>query len=209
MRISHYFDRCSIWRRRTTEYSSASSPLLYLKRKINSLVNIQNLSLNSFLRKSGQAHATRAGFKIAVSEAEVMATQEQDLRLEILNTLLTTPHRKLELIWPVHRKLVEQDPRFYVRLGAWYHDHGDVRDHKEIFIVTLVLSSFEGHRDVGLALLRGLPPYEVVRVLDFVHGRKTERKRRAAPPGEAKVVAEHGLFRNPPGSLRTEIVRYL
>src|SRR5271157_764596 len=197
MRISHYFDRCSIWRRRTTEYSSASSPLLYLKRKINSLVNIQNLSLNSFLRKSGQAHATRAGFKIAVSEAEVMATQEQDLRLEILNTLLTTPHRKLELIWPVHRKLVEQDPRFYV----------------------------------GLALLRGLPPYQVVRVLDFIHGRKATRKVRATAAKEkgkgkdkaagvkasAKttagpeptVVEEFGLFRNPPRALRTEIVRYL
>ena len=56
MRISHYFDRCSIWRRRTTEYSSASSSLLYLKRKINSLVNIQTLSFNSFLRKSGWGH---------------------------------------------------------------------------------------------------------------------------------------------------------
>ena len=47
-----------------------------------------------------------------------MAANEQDLRLEILNTLLTTPHRKLEVIWPVHRELVEQDPRFYVRLVA-------------------------------------------------------------------------------------------
>src|SRR6516165_6186033 len=109
-----------------------------------------------------------------------MATAERDLRLEILNTLLTTPHRKLEQIWPVHKSLVERDPRFYVRLAAWYHDHGDVRDHKETFIVALVLSSFEGHRDVGLALLRGLPPYQVVRVLDFVHGRKQTRKVHAA-----------------------------
>ncbi len=68
-----------------------------------------------------------------------MVTHEHDLRLEILNTLLTTPHRELEQIWPVHRKLAEQDPRFYVRLAAWYHDHGDVRDHKEMFIITLVL----------------------------------------------------------------------
>ena len=105
---------------------------------------------------------------------------EQDLRLEILNTLLTTPHRKLELIWPVHRSLVEQDPRFYVRLAAWYQDHGDVRDHKEMFIITLALSAFEGHRDVGLAMLRGLPPYQVVRVLDFIHGRKSTRRVRAA-----------------------------
>jgi hypothetical protein len=102
--------------------------------------------------------------------------QEQDLRLDLLNTLLTTPHRKLDQIWPVHSEMVQKDPRFYVRLGAWYNDHGDVRDHKEMFIVTLVLSQFEGHRDVGLAMLRNLPPYEVVRVLDFIHGRKTTRK---------------------------------
>src|SRR5437773_228374 len=100
---------------------------------------------------------------------------EQDLRLEILNTLLTTPHRKLEAIWPVHRAMVAQDPRFYVRLAAWYADHGDVRDHKEMFVIGLVLSAFEGHRDVGLALLRQLPPYEVARVLDFIHGRKTNK----------------------------------
>jgi len=159
----------------------------------------------------------------------MMATAEQDLRLEILNTLLTTPHRKLEQIWPVHRSLVERDPRFYVRLAAWYHDHGDVRDHKEMFVVALVLSTFEGHRDVGLALLRSLPPYQVVRVLDFIHGRKATRKVRAIPaPANKKdasapqsratkvaatpvatTVEEFGLFRNPPRSLRTEIERYL
>src|SRR5215217_4109558 len=101
---------------------------------------------------------------------------EQDVRLRLLNTLLTTPHRKLEEIWPVHRDMVTRDPRFYVRLAAWYADHGDVRDHKEMFIVTLVQSDFAGHRDVGLAMLRQLPPYQVVRVLDFVHGRKKTRK---------------------------------
>jgi hypothetical protein len=161
-----------------------------------------------------------------------MATREQDPRLEILNTLLTTPHRKLEQVWPVHRQLVEQDPRFYVRLAAWYHDHGDVRDHKEMFTVTLILSTFEGHREVGLALLRTLPPYEVIRVLDFIHGRKTTRKVRASASrvkharedaGDgvtradqaggstpaAGVVEEFGLFRNPPRALRTEIARYL
>jgi hypothetical protein len=157
---------------------------------------------------------------------------EQDLRLGILNTLLTTPHRKLDQIWPVHRSMVEQDPRFYVRLAAWYDDHGDVRDHKEMFAVTLVLSSFDGHRDVGLALLRAMPPYQVVRVLDFIHGRKTPRKVRVAGAGQAgrgrqrqsggagaaspeaasaaqTVVEDFGLFRNPPRALKTEITRYL
>ncbi len=146
---------------------------------------------------------------------------EQDLRLNILNTLLTTPHRKLDAIWPVHREMVQLDPRFYVRLAAWYHDHGDVRDHKEMFIITLALSDFEGHRAVGLALLRGLPPYEVVRVVDFIHGRKTTRKVRAMSRGVKPldtsdnevpvqtVVEEFGLFRNPPRALKTEITRYL
>jgi hypothetical protein len=157
--------------------------------------------------------------------AAQQTNREQDLRLELLNSLLTTPHRELAKIWPIHQNMVAKDPRFYVRLAAWYADHGDVRDHKEMFIVTLVLSEFEGHRDVGLALLRALPPYEVVRVLDFIHGRKQTKKVRAAAPAgkkrakkEAKaevaapaqtVVEDFGLFRNPPRALKTEITRYL
>jgi hypothetical protein len=145
--------------------------------------------------------------------------REQDLRLEILNSLLTTPHRQLAQIFPIHQEMVAKDPRFYVRLGAWYSDHGDVRDHKEMFVITLVLSEFDGHRDVGLAMLRGLPPYEVIRVLDFIHGRKKTKKVRGevtkrgnnieeATPATT-VVEDFGLFRNPPRALKTEITRYL
>jgi hypothetical protein len=162
------------------------------------------------------------------------ATNEQDVRLRLLNTLLTTPHRKLEEIWPVHRDMVAGDPRFYVRLAAWYGDHGDVRDHKEMFVITLVLSDFAGHRDTGLAMLRELPPYQVVRVVDFIHGRKTTRtvrekvakkaakgareakskraKQQAASGAAApakKVTESFGLFQNPPRSLKTEVQRYL
>jgi hypothetical protein len=142
-----------------------------------------------------------------------MAVHEQDLRLKIMNTLLTTPHRKLDEVWVVHDDMARQDPRFYVRLAAWYTDHGDVRDHKEMFVINLVLSNFPGHRDVGLALLRNLPPYEVARVLDFINGKKVTRKPRrekAAAAAPAEPVTENvGLFRNPPRALRTEITRYL
>jgi hypothetical protein len=140
-------------------------------------------------------------------EGRAMATNELDLRLDMLNTLLTTPHRKLDEAWPVHELLAGLDPRFYVRLAAWYADHGDVRDHKELFVAALVLSGFEGHREVGLALLRDLPPYEVARVVDFIHGRKASRAAKAG--GGAPTVESSGLFRNPPRSLRTEVVRYL
>src|SRR5438067_1503592 len=114
-------------------------------------------------------------------------TPEQDLRLDLLNTLLTTPHRQFDALQPLHAEMVKKDPRFYVRLAAWYNDHGEVRDHKEMFIITLVLSDFEGHRDAGLAMLRALPPYQVVRVVDFVHGRKeTRRSEETASAGKAK-----------------------
>ncbi len=108
----------------------------------------------------------------------MMSTREQDIRVEILNTLLTTPHRALDKIWPVHQEMIAKDPRFYVRLAAWYTDNGDVRDHKEMFIINLVLSDFDGHRDVGLAMLRALPPYQVVRIVDFISGRKKTRRAR-------------------------------
>src|SRR5438874_5988382 len=109
-------------------------------------------------------------------------TPEQDLRLDLLNTLLTTPHRQLDALQPLHAEMVRKDPLFYVRLAAWYGDHGEVRDHKEMFIITLVLSDFPGHRDAGLAMLRALPPYQVVRVVDFVNGRKAAVKVRVGAP---------------------------
>ncbi len=163
-----------------------------------------------------------------------MTTHEQDVRLQVLNTLLTTPHRQLDAVWPVHREMVEQDPLFYPRLAAWYSDNGDVRDHKEMFVITLSLSDFEGHRDVGLALLRGLPPDQVGRVVDFIHGRKTVRKVRLSGRQKRQLAArrrlssdakstgteapivefreevtEFGLSRNLPRSLKTEVTRYL
>ncbi|MDB5311881.1 MAG: hypothetical protein JWO38_6083 [Gemmataceae bacterium] len=140
-----------------------------------------------------------------------MSKDEVDLRLAMLNSLLTCPHRRLELVHPLHAELVKQDPRFYVRLAAWYADHGDVRDHKEMFVATLALSDFPGHRGAGLALLRDLPPYQVGRVVDFIHGWKDEVKVQVVEPkaGTVTMTADVGLGRNLPRSLRTEVTRYL
>src|SRR5213075_902112 len=102
---------------------------------------------------------------LAAAGDQKPAKSEQNLRLEILNTLLKTPHRRLETIQPLHAEMVRKDPLFYARLAAWYNDHGEVRDHKEMFIIHLALSGFPGHREVGLALLRQMPPYQVGRVL--------------------------------------------
>ncbi|MBV7327323.1 hypothetical protein KFU94_03515 [Chloroflexi bacterium TSY] len=136
---------------------------------------------------------------------------EQDLRVKLFNTLLTTPHRNLTDIYPVHQEIVGQDPRFYVQLAAWYAVEGEVRDHKEMFVINLVLSDFPGHRDVGLALLRELPPYQVGRVLDFIKGRVVHSKaeQNGADSRAATGVEKFGLGYNVPRSMRTEISRYL
>ncbi len=162
---------------------------------------------------------------------------EEDLRLQLFNTLLKTPHRRLDQVWPIHDEVARRDPLFYVHLAAWYHERGDVRDHKEMFIIRLVLSDFPGHRDVGLALLRGLPPYQLVRVVDFIHGvtetrpidqagvarpklkskpvhtqhgQQVEKARRLRQRrSQREVVGVRGLQRNLPRSLKTEVFRYL
>jgi hypothetical protein len=108
-----------------------------------------------------------------------MAEREQ--RSEFLNTLLTTPHRDLAALQAYHEQMIAQDPLFYVHLAAWYANEGQVRDHKEMFVIMLCLSDFEGHRDVGLALLRSLPPYEVARVVDYIKGHTIAQRRRIAP----------------------------
>jgi hypothetical protein len=149
----------------------------------------------------------------------------RDTRLALLNTLLTTPHRELAAVAPLHQQLLAEDPRFYVRLAAWYFDHGDVRDHKEMFVIALGLSSFAGHRDVGLALMRRLPPYQVARVIDFIKGDTVTRrvpkdgtvapmtrgrgKRKGQRVPMESVTAQVGLFANVPRSMRTEVERYL
>ena len=108
--------------------------------------------------------------------------KESDLRLEMLNSLLTTPHRKLTEVTETHDLISELDPIFYGHLAVWYQRHGDVRDHKEVFIGYLLTSSETKHRDAGFVLLQELPPYQVARVVDFMkqHRGKVPRSARTA-----------------------------
>lgn len=97
-----------------------------------------------------------------------MNTFERDLRIEMLNSLLTTPHRKLEQVAALHKELLELDPIFYGHLAVWYHSKGDVRDHKEVFTGNLLASDLPEHREAGYVLLQEMPPYQVARVIDFM-----------------------------------------
>ncbi|HEY9853978.1 MAG TPA: hypothetical protein V6D28_31200 [Leptolyngbyaceae cyanobacterium] len=111
-----------------------------------------------------------------------MNTAERDLRLEMLNSLLTTPHRKLEQVSEIHKLIIELDPIFYGHLAVWYQRNGDVRDHKEVFVGNLLTSNLNEHRDAGFVMLQEFPPYEVSRIVDFMkqHRGKMPRSARTA-----------------------------
>lgn len=111
-----------------------------------------------------------------------MRTTERDLRLDMLNSLLTTPHRELEKVDALHRELIARDALFYGHLAVWYQRHGDVRDHKEVFVGSLLTSTLEMHREAGFMLLQELPPYQVARVVDFM------KKLRGKLPRQARTA---------------------
>lgn len=94
--------------------------------------------------------------------------QERDLRLDLLNSLLTTPHRRVEEVADIHADMVGQDPIFYGHLAVWYQRNGDVRDHKEVFCGNLLTSELPEHRDAGFMLLQEFPPYQVARIVEFM-----------------------------------------
>jgi hypothetical protein len=91
---------------------------------------------------------------------------ERDIRINILNSFLSTPHGKLADLAPLHKQALERDPLFYSRLALWYIEKGEVRDHKVLFIAHLLTSDFSEFREAGWVLLQGIAPFEVARVLD-------------------------------------------
>lgn len=93
---------------------------------------------------------------------------ERDMRLEILNSLLSNPHRQLDLVARQHTDMLAKDPLFYGHLAVWYQRNGDVRDHKEVFAAYLLTSPLPEHRGAGFMLLQEFPPYQVARIVDFM-----------------------------------------
>ena len=119
-----------------------------------------------------------------------MLSTERDLRLEIMNSLLTTPHRDLGKVAEVHKEMLELDPIFYGHLAVWYMTNGDVRDHKEVFVGNLLGSELAEHREAGFVLLQSLPPYQVARVIKFMkqHLNRVPRSTRTAVTNYSKIL---------------------
>src|SRR5258707_13996685 len=91
---------------------------------------------------------------------------ELDVRIQILNSFLTTPHGKLADLAPLHMGALDSDPLFYGHLAAWYAGRGEVRDHKVLFVAHLLTSDYAELRAAGWVLLQKLPPHMVAAALD-------------------------------------------
>ncbi len=117
-----------------------------------------------------QAPSPVANFERLIARAnDGMA--EQDYRLMILSSLISTPHREITPYVPLFTNVHDRDPLFFVRLAAWYFENGSVHDLKQLFIGFLATSKFsEEFREVGQALLAELPPYQVERVTRIIKG---------------------------------------
>lgn len=103
------------------------------------------------------------------NDVETRGTNDEyEFRLDMLNSLLSSPHRQLDEIAGFHESLMELDPVFYGHLAVWYDEHGEVRDHREVFVAHLLTSEMTEHRHAGFAMLQDLPPYQVSRVVTFM-----------------------------------------
>ena len=97
-----------------------------------------------------------------------MSNQEQDIRLQILNSLLDSTHRDIGRVVETHKTMIEQDPLFYGHLAVWAMENTDIRDHKEAFVATLMLSEFSEHREAAYVLIQQFPPHQVVKIKNHV-----------------------------------------
>jgi hypothetical protein len=95
---------------------------------------------------------------------------ETDVRLRIMNSLLTCPHRDIDSIVAYHKEMMNADPEFYAHFAVWSQGHTQVRDHKEAFIACLFASPYTEFREVAYVLLQDLPPYQVERISRQVQG---------------------------------------
>ena len=143
---------------------------------------------------------------------------EQDIRVQMLNSFMSCPHRDTDAIKRIHEDLQKRDPVFYSHLAAWYDKNGELRDHKEVFAAMLIVDPYLENREVGLALWQRAVPFMKSRILGFIKGKKvkirekTDKKRKVGKKMIPVVnVTEKivGVFKNVPSAFKTEASRYL
>lgn len=116
--------------------------------------------------------------------------REEDRRAEIMASLLTTPHRDLARLAPVHVQSLESDPAFYCALAVDYIlGRGDkVRDHQVQFVAHMFLADYEQVRSAAWVLLQSLSVHQIGQMTRYV---KTVLAKR--PPRIMRNAVEYYL----------------
>ncbi len=153
-----------------------------------------------------------------MNNAGHVGVEEQDVRVEMLNSFLNCPHRDTDRLKDIHLHLQKVDPVFYSHLAAWYFKNGDIRDHKEVFTGALICDPFHDNREIGLALFRKLPTFLKRKVIGFIKGKKIKlRKKTGKKIKKGKRTVDEiaieektiGLFKNIPTSFRNDVRAFL
>jgi hypothetical protein len=147
---------------------------------------------------------------------------EDDIRVKILNSFLSCPHRDTELIKKIHDEMRQKDPLFYSHLAAWYRKNGELRDHNEVFAAMLVTDPYLENRETGIALFQQHKSFMKAKIVGFIKGKialireKTGKKRKVKQNGKLIEIDEIknkeikvGLQKSIPTCLKTEITKYL
>ncbi len=93
-------------RHRTQAPACDNAQLVRLVRSWRRWILIRRVGSAHQVRKKRWAEPTLRRW--TMTQTRINLTPEQDLRLGLLNTLLTTPHRKLDEIHPVHAEMVRR-----------------------------------------------------------------------------------------------------
>ena len=168
--------------------------ILRVKPQLSRLARCLNPSDHRFRLDS---EPLRLGPAIFLRRCPVTKVFEKDLRLNIMDSLLSSPRGEVKGVVELHRECRTLDPVFYAHLAVWYQAHCSVRDHQEVFIANLLVSEFPEHREAGFVLLQELPPYQVARIVGHlkVHLGKVPRSARTAVERYLrKREADHGFF---------------
>jgi len=148
----------------------------------------------------------------------VAPAAEEDIRVRILNSFMTCPHRNTDSLKKIHAEIREQDPLFYSHLACWYLKKGEVRDHNEVFASMLITDPFIDNREIGLALFRKHAVFMKAKILGFIKGKKIKVRTKTGnklKKGKKSVdevtISEKqvGLKTNIPTSFKSDVFKYL
>lgn len=143
---------------------------------------------------------------------------EEDIRIRILNSFMTCPHRDTDSLMKIHAQIREQDPLFYAHLACWYLKKGEIRDHNEVFASMLITDPYIDNRDVGIALFRNHAVFMKAMILGFIKGKKvkirtkTGKKLKKGNKSIDEVTISEkqiGLKTNIPTSFKSDVFKYL